>query len=292
MEKMRSYRRRGAPDFPVALYLSDAAALRKYTKPEYHPETEIVLMLSGTVVMQLDGDTKTFHKGDIYTIPGNTVHCYHIVSDDAKNFSLVFGAAAITLQPEHFFQKAFTLPLSEGILLLPPLLTPEHPAYETVYAGFQLLQKKRIYEKNYKLQRFSALISICTELLPYCTDIPQGASLSSQENETVRRCMGYIHTRHANKLTLDELAKMCHLHPNYLCALFKKYTGQTIFEYLIHFRVETAAELLKKEDLPVGKIGEMVGFRSESLFYRQFKSITGLSPKAYAQEHAKNHRKG
>ena len=169
MEKMRSYRRRGAPDFPVALYLSDAAALRKYTKPEYHPETEIVLMLSGTVVMQLDGDTKTFHKGDIYTIPSNAVHCYRVVSDDTKNFSLVFGTAAITLQPEHFFQKAFTLPLSEGILLLPPLLTPEHPAYETVYAGFQLLQKKRIYEKNYKLQRFSALISICTELLPFCT---------------------------------------------------------------------------------------------------------------------------
>ena len=297
MELVRSYRRRGAPDFPVALYLSDAKALRKYTKPEYHPEAEIVLMLSGTIVMQLDGETKTYHKGDIYTIPCNAVHCYRVVSDDAKNFSLVFSTAAVALQPEHFFQKSFTLPLSDGTLLLPPLLTPEHPAYHAVYADFQQLQKKRIYEENYKLQRFSALIDICTQLLPYCTYAPRDTSLIGQENETVRCCMRYIHTRHASKLSLEELAQVCHLHPNYLCALFKKHTGQTIFEYLVRFRVETAAELLKKEDLAVSKIGELAGFHSESLFYRQFKSIMGISPKAYAHQHSEkekqeSHHKG
>ena len=66
--------------------------------------------------------------------------------------------------------------------------------------------------------------------------------------------------------------------------------GQTIFEYLARYRIEAAAELLKKEDLPVSRVAEMVGFRSESLFYQKFKEHTGMTPKAYqrAQTHTKD----
>ena len=119
MEIKRSYRRRGAPDFQVALYLSNANSIRKYTKPEYHPEQEIVLVEEGMVVMQLDGDTKTFHKGDIYAIPANAVHCYRVCSDDGVTLSLVFDVSAITMQPDHYFQNNFTKPLEEGRLQLP-----------------------------------------------------------------------------------------------------------------------------------------------------------------------------
>ena len=42
--------------------------------------------------------------------------------------------------------------------------------------------------------------------------------------------------------------------------------------------------MLKNNTLPMGKVGEMVGFRSESLFYRKFKAIMGVSPKVYAKQ--------
>lgn len=285
MEIKRSYRRRGAPDFPVALYLSNAAAMRKFTKPEYHPEQELVSVEEGTVVLQLDSDVKTFRQGDIFSIPGNAVHCYRGCSDDAVTFSLVFDTKAISLQPDHFFQKTFTQPLQEGLLQLPALLQPGHPAYAEVYKQLQQLNHIRIYEKDYKLRRFAILIGLCAALLPYCTAVEKQSADSYRGNEAVRLCMWYIHSKYMEKLTLDKLAEVCHLHPNYLCALFKEYTGQTVFEYLIRFRVETAAELLKKEDLPISKVGEMVGFRSESLFYRQFKAIMGVTPKEYAHRH-------
>ena len=49
--------------------------------------------------------------------------------------------------------------------------------------------------------------------------------------------------------------------------------------------VACAAELLKNEDLPAGKVCELVGFRSESLFYQNFKAVMGITPKAYAKQH-------
>ena len=189
------------------------------------------------------------------------------------------------MEPEHFFQKAFVQPLAQGQLELPPLLQPGHPVYSQLCTQFDLLENGRMFEQNYQIQRFSALMAICTALFPYCTQVSSDQPAVNPGNDAVKLCMRYIHNRLSSKITLEDLGQYCHLHPNYLCALFKNYTGQTIFDYLTRYRVETATQLLKNEDLPVGKIGELVGFRNESLFYRQFKAIMGIPPKAYARQH-------
>ena len=284
MELKRSYRRRGTPDLPMAVYIDNASVAGYHPIPEYHPELEIVRILAGHVVIQLSGVPNTFREGDIFVIPGNTVHCYRYMSKDVKFCSLIFSPDAIAMQPAHFFQKSFVQPLAEGRMQLPSLLQPGHPAYETVCAQFDLLMQYRIFTQNYQFNRFSALMTICFALFPYCTLSCETQSISDPGNEAVRLCMRYIHNQLASKITLETLGEHCHLHPNYLCALFKNYTGQTIFDYLTRYRIETAAQLLKNSELAVGKIGEMVGFRSESLFYRAFKKIMGVTPKAYAKQ--------
>ena len=285
MVQIRSYRRRGSPDFPLASYMDDIRSAGSHPIPEYHPEIEIVRLMQGHAVIQLDGIAHSFGPGDIFIIPGNTVHYYQSFSPDAKWSSLVFSPEAITMHSGHFFQTDFIQPLTQGRLNLPRLLQPGHPAYDTVNAQLDIILKTRLYEKDYKLRRFAALMVICTTLVPYCTAPDREPSTSDPGNEAVRQCMCYIHNNHAQKITLEGIARSCHLHPNYLCTLFKHYTGQSIFEYLTRFRVETAAQLLKNYNLPAGKVGEKVGFHSESLFYRKFKAIMGISPKAYAKQH-------
>ena len=285
MKQIRSYRRRGSPDFPLAVYLNDASAAGVHPVLEFHPETEIVWMLAGHAVLRLADETKSFRGGDIFVIPSNVSHHYESFSPDAKWCSLVFDVDAITMHAGHFFQRAFTEPLASGQLLLPPLLQQGHPAYDAIRTQLELILNTRIYSKDYKMRRFCALIAICTTLAPYCTLQANVLPATDPGNETVRQCMCYIHNHYAKKLALEDLAQVCHLHPNYLCVLFKEYTGQTVFEYITRFRVESAANLLKKYSLPMGKVGEMVGFRSESLFYRKFKSVMGISPKAYAKQY-------
>lgn len=285
MEQIRSYRRRGTPDLPMAVYTDDAKIANAHPKPEYHPETEIVRVLSGQVELQLSGVTKSFRKGDIFLIPGNAVHRYRHFSPDAMICSLIFFPAAIAMQPEHYFQKTFVQPLLEERLQMPGLLQPEHPAYEAVCAHFDLLQSCRIFSPDYQVRRFFGLMGVCTALLPYCTVISGDRPPADPGNEAVKLCMRYIHNQYNRKITLEILSEYCHLHPNYLCALFKSYTGQTIFEYLAQHRIETAKELIKSEELSMGKVAELVGFHSESLFYQKFKQITGMTPKAYAKQH-------
>ena len=287
MEPIRSYRRIGTPDLPVAAYHIKAGEDMNCMS-HYHKETEIVLVTAGRETVQIGSVRTTFQKGDIYTIPSNTIHSRLAFSEDAAILSVVFSPDAIALSPEHFFQREFAAPLTEDRLIMPPVLTPGHPAYEAVRAQIEAMGKYRIYKQNFKIGRFSALMNICMALMPYCRIISEEAPIPDPGNQAVMVCMRYIHNRYFKKITLDILAQKCHLHPNYLCTVFKTYTGQTVFEYLSRYRVEVAAELLKKEDLPVSRIAELTGFRSESLFYQKFRQYTGMSPKAYAQKQVKN----
>ena len=255
-------------------------------KSIYHPEVKIEMVLSGTIVIEIEGTQKTFSTGDIYIIPPNTVYRRVQYSKDIKLRNVIFLPMAIAPTPEHFFYREFVEPLMEQRLIFPPLLQPGHPAYDTVREQILSLDDCKIYTSNYKAKRYALLIHICTALLPYCQVIDSVRPVPNVPNDTIRNCMRFIHNHYFQKITLQRLADFCHLNPHYLCELFKSYTGQTIFAYITHYRIEAATELLQREDLPVSKIAELVGFRSESLFYEKFRLITGTTPHAYRKDHA------
>ena len=52
-----------------------------------------------------------------------------------------------------------------------------------------------------------------------------------------------LRQRCSEKLTLQELAELVHLQPNYLCAVFKARTGRTVFEHITRYRCSWAAKL-------------------------------------------------
>ena len=287
MESKKNYMRRGTPDLPVATYIGVAGKnMKRWSRQaEFHAETEITLVVCGTVTMQLGQTQTVFRAGDIFIIPGNLVHQRVDFSADALVHSLVFSPNAIRMDSTHFFQKEFVLPLSEDRLVLPRLLQTGHPAYGEVYTQMLRLESCRIYEKDYKQHRLSVLMNICLALMPYCQVNSREAPIPDPGHEGVKLCMRYLHNHHGGKISIPEIAEYCHLHPNYLSTVFREYTGESIIQYLTRIRIESAQRLLK-EDLPISKVAELSGFHSECLFYRKFKEHTGMTPLAYRKQKA------
>ena len=72
----------------------------------------------------------------------------------------------------------------------------------------------------------------------------------------------------------------------HLARVFRKVTGQTVFDYLRTIRLENAKTLLIDSSRTLSEIAALTGFGSLSLFSRNFSQYVGQSPSAYRQARA------
>lgn len=98
--------------------------------------------------------------------------------------------------------------------------------------------------------------------------------------DKIHMLVGYIDTHLSEKISIDKLAALIHLHPNYLITYFKKYMGISPVQYITHRRMERAKQLLSSSSATVSEIAQELGLE---LYYfsRVFKQHTGLSPSLY-----------
>jgi AraC-like DNA-binding protein len=122
------------------------------------------------------------------------------------------------------------------------------------------------------------LIECVRQVIRTGTAGPRREIASVHRLEKVRR---YIDANYRKPLVLDELAAVSGLSSNYLCMVFKEYSGKTIFNYIIERRIQNAIIQLLSTRKKVIAIAFDCGFNDLSYFNRSFKKITGQSPVSY-----------
>lgn len=85
-------------------------------------------------------------------------------------------------------------------------------------------------------------------------------------------------------ISINTLAEIVSLSPNYLRTLFKHSIGISISNYIVKLRIEKTKELLIKTDYTAYKISEMVGYNNSTYFYTVFKKYCGKSPDEFRKE--------
>ena len=283
MEDLRSYRLRGTPDCPIALYwIGYGHNMAPHL--HYHPELEFFALSEGQMDFRLDKSVVHMTAGDILIVPPGQIHGLISYTQGAKFSVLTVSLEAIVISSEQAFQKEFVQPMQNNLLQPPTLLQSGHPAYDAAMEALKMLPLCTMHAPNYKLYRYLTVVSLCVAIAPWCVVLDDRMKDSLPGNNAVRRAMLYIHNKYDLPLDLKTIAHHVHLHPNYLCALFKEHTGQTVLQYLTRKRVEAAILLLQDSNLPIEMIAEKSGFRSQCLFFRHFRQITGTTPHAYRKQ--------
>lgn len=106
---------------------------------------------------------------------------------------------------------------------------------------------------------------------------------SSGDGDILTRALTYMNENKKNDLTVGEVAQAIGYSKSHLSFSINKAAGFSFSTLLSMLRIEEAKIMLKGTKRSILDISLECGFGSERNFYRQFKSITGVSPKEYRE---------
>ncbi|SES09802.1 Helix-turn-helix domain-containing protein [Gracilibacillus ureilyticus] len=117
-------------------------------------------------------------------------------------------------------------------------------------------------------------------------------NVSTAPPETVTYTENIIYTikeftkkNYAN-ISLDDLAELCKMSPNYISTFFKEKTGTNFSAYLTEIRMRKAAEMLGDFHYKTYEISNLVGYTNPKNFTRMFKKYYGVTPREYRNKKA------
>jgi AraC family transcriptional regulator len=124
------------------------------------------------------------------------------------------------------------------------------------------------------------------ELLSRYSSLPrpiptQGKRLSDPR---LRRVIDYLHDWLGKQISLDELARVAGLTPNYFISAFRLSMGRTPHYYLTELRIARACELLQDPYRSIADISLAVGFSSQSHMTSVFRRFVGYTPATYRDQ--------
>ena len=106
-----------------------------------------------------------------------------------------------------------------------------------------------------------------------------------KEKELSIRVCEYIHEHYKEPITTAQLAEHFHFSRSYLCTVFKKSCGVSIYDYLTCFRVDRIKELLCTSKHPISSIALQCGFSDAGSMIRAFGKKEGIPPNKYRKLH-------
>lgn len=112
-------------------------------------------------------------------------------------------------------------------------------------------------------------------------------SKSAVDDTLIGKVVSYIDSHKSENLTAEKVAAALGYNVKYLSRCINQSTGFGFSTLLSVMRMEAAGYLLKNTARTVVDIALECGFGSERSFYRQFKSITGLTPNEYRESEPK-----
>lgn len=90
-----------------------------------------------------------------------------------------------------------------------------------------------------------------------------------------------IDRRHAEPLSLRDVAGELGVTPGYLTTVVRRHTGRTVVEWIMERRMAEARGLLTDTDLPIAEVARRVGVPDPGYFSRLFARSHGTSPRAW-----------
>ena len=247
----------------------------------YHDFNKIVIFISGKVTYLIEGKAYELKPWDILFVSSNEVHKPLIDPEETYERIVIWinskflekhnteGNNLMTCFELASSQKCSLLRLSPELLIsIKNTMSQLEAAYKDNEFGNYVLKNALFLQVMVYLNR----------LVLKSEDNSRNSDIKYDEN--IDNILNYINTNLNSDLSLDKLSDKFYMSKYYLMHKFKKYTGYTIYNYIMQKRIIMANNLIKGGK-PITEACFECGFGDYSSFLKAFKKIFGASPKQY-----------
>lgn len=147
---------------------------------------------------------------------------------------------------------------------------------DMIYKFLMLMAESNGNQKT-RETRLTGLLYLLLSLLAEYGPVTPIEQQDSRAEIYVEKVKEIVETNFAQKITIEDIARIIGLNRSYLCSLFKQQMNTSIQEYLIRIRVQKACEMMGNVELTIGDISRSVGYNDPLLFSKMFKKIKGAS---------------
>ena len=248
--------------------------------PHIHHFYEIYYILHGTCRFIIEGHTLDVTPGRLLVISPFVSHISIMRSPNLERFIIELPRETLA-KPLHAlgFPSIVDMVKFKWIILDSGDPVYRQSLLKSVHEEY--ISKELHHEARICLLLSDLLIYICrnAETSGIC-----GEETTIPKNDTISQVAAYLAARFTEHLKLEDIAEEFHMEKTYLCKVFKKTLGLTIWEYLTMLRVQVACTMLITGDDRIIDIAHASGFGSVAHFERMLKKHTGYSPTAFRKQ--------
>lgn len=273
----------GTPVFPLQIYSQHDNEGFYFVPQHWHVEWEWVYVEYGTINITVHGKQYSLKENDVCFINSGELH--EIKSTGSSfHHAIVFQPKILDFELYDLCQHNFIRPLTGNKLLFPTVFSERQRGLQGEVLKY-LKEIVKIYHSNPHEGALSLKLQILhtIDILYRNKCFSENVSTSVQEDSVnkLKKVIGYIQENYQNKITLEELSKICYMSPNYFCNYFHKETGKTPMVFINEYRIQKAAKLLSQSDISISQAALEAGFDNFSYFIKKFKEYKGVTPKQY-----------
>ena len=247
-----------------------------------HVAFEIAYIVSGNGLYTTQTHIHEMNAGDFFVFSSNEIHKITKIAEGGMTLinlhiepELLFGRSMDSLSAENRnFCFQHSLEFSNHITA----------SNASKLKDIFMIIKSELenQQEEYSLLTKSLLnILLITLIRDYNYTTRSGAN--PKHAKALQTALKYINTHITERLTLEEVAQIAHITPNYFSALFHDFFNIRFQDYINTQRIDLAKRYLtdSNSDLTILDIAAHCGFNNSANFNKAFRKHTGLTPNEY-----------
>jgi AraC-like DNA-binding protein len=198
----------------------------------------------------------------------------------------VYAYEADREEPWSYSWVAFTGAHVESIMARTQI-TPKQPVFRMDWrlmpGLYDHLTQAASHENSHDLRLKSVMYDFLSVVVETAPLIESSAARASKQEQYVSKGRDFLHAHYGEDISIRQLASTLGLDRKYVSALFRDTMGMPPQQYLLHYRMDRACELLQTRKYTVSEVARSVGYQDVLLFSKMFKKVKGVSPSKYVE---------